>query len=145
MLPLLGGFGLSALLSGTAALLCGLVLGGLQRETAYSFFEVETVMRLSIFQRMDAWFLVLWTFVLFIRALFLLWSAEQQLNPLAGKRRPFLLPVLGAGALAVSLVLLRQDDLSRQLLQGIRSGWWLTAAFLLLGAALAYGKGGKKA
>ncbi|MDD6032655.1 MAG: GerAB/ArcD/ProY family transporter, partial [Oscillospiraceae bacterium] len=141
---LLWAFGLSAVLFSMAALLCGLVLGGLQRETVYSFFKVETIMRLSIFQRMDAWFLAMWIFVLFIRALFLLWSAEQLLSPLTVKGRRLLLPVLGAGALAVSLLLLRQDALSRQLMRCIENGWWLTAVFILLAAALLCRKGRKR-
>ena len=58
-------------------------------------------MRLSVFQRMDAWFMGLWTAVILIRGIALLWTAEQLLTPLAGKRRRILLPVLTAVPAAV--------------------------------------------
>ena len=77
----LWGFGLAGILAGTAAFLCGTVLGGLQKSSAYPFFRVETLMRLSVFQRMDAWFMGLWTAVILIRGIALLWTAEQLLRP----------------------------------------------------------------
>ena len=97
------GLGLSATLSAAAAFLSGTVLGGLQGMSAYPFFRVQTLMRLSVFQRMDAWFLALWSAVIFLRCVFLLRSAEELLEPLAGKRRRFLLPVMGAAVLVLLL------------------------------------------
>lgn len=97
------GLGLGAVLSATAAFLSGSVLGRLQGLSAYPFFRVQTLMKLSVFQRMDAWFLALWVAVIFLRSIFLLRSAEQMLGPLAGKRRRFLLPVMGAATLAALL------------------------------------------
>lgn len=100
----LWGFGLAGFFAGTAAFLCGTVLGGLQKSSAYPFFRVETLMRLSVFQRMDAWFMGLWTAVILIRGIALIWTAEQLLTPLAGTRRRFLLPVLTAVSAVVIFI-----------------------------------------
>lgn len=135
-------FGLSALFTGLASFLCGAVLGGLQRQAAYPFFKVETLMKLSVFQRMDAWFLALWLLVLFVRCLFLLWAAEQLLSPFVPKRRKLLLPVLAAVSLAVCGAILRQDGLAAILRRTGECIWWIPLLLLLL-IVVWLGGGGK--
>jgi len=116
---LLWGLGLSAGMTAFASFLSGSVLGGLQRSSAYPFFRVQTLMQLSIFQRMDAWFLALWTGIIFLRGVFLLWSAGQFLEPYCGGRNRVLLPVLSAAA----LVILFLPDMS---------GYWMLLIYPLV-------------
>lgn len=134
-------FGLSALFTALASFLCGSVLGGLQRQAPYPFFQVESLMKLSIFQRMDAWFLALWVLLLFIRCLFLLWAAGQLTRPFAPKKRKLLLVVLAAAALATAGMILRQDNLAAILRRAAESVWWIPLLLLLLLAAWLSGKG----
>lgn len=129
---LTGGFGLSAVMLALASFLSGTVLGGLQRSAGYPFFKVETLMSLSIFQRMDAWFLALWTGVLFIRCLFLLWAAKQLVAPYTKVHQKFLLPVLGAAALTAMFLLLRNDILAQNLKAVEESGWQTAILYGLL-------------
>lgn len=139
-------FGLSAVFGVLASFLCGSVLGELQGQKAYPFFELEALMQLSIFQRMDAWFLALWVLVIFVRSLFLLWAAAELLGSLGRqpKRRRFLLPCLAAAAILL-MALSLGGDIPGSLLKGVaESVFWLPALAVLLLAAAIFSRKGRR-
>lgn len=138
-------FGLSAVFGALASFLCGSVLGEMQGQKAYPLFELEALMKLSIFQRMDAWFLALWVLVIFIRSLFLLWAAAELLGGLGRQkgRCRFLLPGLAAAAVLLMALSLGGDIPGSLLKETAESVFWLPVLAVLLLAAAIFSRKGK--
>ncbi len=123
----------SLVLQEIVTLLVSAALGDLASDKAFPLFTLTTISRLSVFQRMDALHLGVWTAISFLRIATNFCACGELLRPFApkgetaeGKRRHrifFMAVVLcGGGALLGSLRFLRW------LLEVLSSGWPLAIA-----------------
>lgn len=133
----------SLVLQEIVTFLVAAALGDLAAAKAFPLFTLTTVSQISVFQRMDALHLGVWTAISFLRIAANFCACGELLRPFApkgetaaGKRRLLVffmaIAACGGGALIGSLGLLRR------LLEALSSGWPLAAA-LFFGPLLLLG------